>query len=305
MIAVFSALQGSTPIATRRLHVTLRPHIQNRQKSTPPDFAIAGVEKGGTTGLAWHLRFFSVCMYGETEYHKVDSITFLRRPTWPRPRTGCNVTGFDDPNLFYIAPTHAAQLRMAAPAIRLVVLLREPVQRAHSRWQMEVERNFAATIDPLLCRSFEACIFKESSRLHAPPRRSLLDIVRRGLYSESLEALARVGFVWDSPSDSPSANASMIITISERLFANPLHEYNRVLSYLGAPIFDRLPIANRMALRTGTYIHKDTLTPPVAAHLYALYYNSTQSVYKRVGERIHEWEVWYEARNLSVVRSSL
>ena len=135
-------MQGSTPIATRRLHVALRPHIQPlaaraRQKSTPPDFAIAGVEKGGTTGLAWHLRFFSVCMYGETEYHKVDSIRFLRRPTWPRPRTGCNVTGFDDPNLFYIAPTHAAQLRMAAPAIRLVVLLREPVQRAHSRWQME------------------------------------------------------------------------------------------------------------------------------------------------------------------------
>ena len=150
MIVVLSALQGSTPIATRRLHVALRPHIQPlaaraRQKSTPPDFAIAGVEKGGTTGLAWHLRFFSVCMYGETEYHKVDSIRFLRRPTWPRPRTGCNVTGFDDPNLFYIAPTHAAQLRMAAPAIRLVVLLREPVQRAHSRWQMEVERNFAVT----------------------------------------------------------------------------------------------------------------------------------------------------------------
>ena len=45
------------------------------------------MEKGGTTGLAWHLRFFSVCMYGETEYHTVDSIRFLRRPTWPRPRT--------------------------------------------------------------------------------------------------------------------------------------------------------------------------------------------------------------------------
>lgn len=267
----------------------------------PPDFAIAGVEKGGTTGLAWHLRYRrnGLCLYGRTEYHAVDSVSFLRQPTWPRiPSDACNLMGFDDPNLFYISPTHATLLLAAAPAIRLVVLLREPVQRTYSRWQMEARRGFEYTFNRHICRSFEACVFNESARLLAPPPRSEFDIVRRGLYAEPLEALQRAGFAWVAPHKAATANTNLLLTVSERLFANPLHEYNRVLAYLGQAPFERLPNTTSRAMRRGAYQGTNELSARTIEHLYKLYKNSTQRVYKLIHERIHEWDAWYEAAGL-------
>ena len=124
------------------------------------DFLIAGVQKGGTTALAEHLMMGSpfVCLTHHptlahkgkdvrelhAEDHRFDSIQRLNNFTLGRVRgIGCNRTsprtrfGAEDPLFSYFASGRLLdRVSSLAPRLKIILLLREPVQRAFSQYEV-------------------------------------------------------------------------------------------------------------------------------------------------------------------------
>jgi hypothetical protein len=108
------------------------------------------------------------------------------------------------------------------PNARLIALLRNPVDRAYSHYQMEVGRGKEA-------RSFEEAT--EEDMTSAEGEGNTVDVghayLRRGLYAEQLE---RFSFF---------ANRDRLLVVkSENLFTRRLEVLDRVLTFLKLPPFE-------------------------------------------------------------------
>ena len=128
-----------------------------------PDFLIIGTQRGGTTSLYEYLcRHPQVSPATEKEIHYFDFQT-ARGPAWYRahfpwrfPRT--RITGEASP--FYLFHPRVPRLvRDLLPAVRLIVLLRDPVERAHSHFRLQKR----AGIERLA--TFEEALEAEPARL--------------------------------------------------------------------------------------------------------------------------------------------
>lgn len=123
-------------------------------------------------------------------------------------------------------------MRETVPDARLVVLLRDPVDRALSHYHHEV----ALGREPL---SFEDALDAEEKRTRGEAERMLRDpayfghgwwdftYVARGRYAEQLERWLAV-FPWEQ----------LLVLASEELAADTAGTYRRVLEFLGAGAHD-------------------------------------------------------------------
>ena len=129
-----------------------------------PDFLIIGTEKGGTTSLFRYLAQHPAVVEPDAkELHHFEprrplplweyrlrfpSATEMRSRSSP---TQPAITGEATPNYLFL-PYVPARVRAALGDVPLVVLLRDPVERAWSQWRMEValgteELDFADALD--------------------------------------------------------------------------------------------------------------------------------------------------------------
>ena len=110
------------------------------------DFVIAGTQKGGTSALAHFLSQHPAIALASREGHIFDSPDYsadwtpeeidarYARRIARRPATA--VCGESTP-IYLFLPDVAAQLRRYNPALKIVVILRDPVERALSHYAME------------------------------------------------------------------------------------------------------------------------------------------------------------------------
>ncbi|MGH8799371.1 MAG: sulfotransferase domain-containing protein [Casimicrobiaceae bacterium] len=153
---------------------------------------IAGTQKGGTTALASYLfEHPEVCTPTVKEVHFFDNeenfqsspIDYARYHRYFRPvarkRLLCDAT----PIYMY---WNAAPLRIRQynPSMKLIMLLRNPVTRAYSHWNMERERRR----DRL---PFEQAIMTEQERCRAalPLQHRNYSYIDRGMYSRQLRRI--------------------------------------------------------------------------------------------------------------------
>jgi hypothetical protein len=203
---------------------------QRRETEGPlPDFVVLGTQKGGTSffyrlltehplvrgaavkelhffdnkfaeGVGWYRRCFS-------EGERVDG----RR----------TITGEASPSYLF-DPRVPERMARTVPEARLIALLRNPVDRAYSHYQMEVRRGREA-------RSFEEATEQEMTS--AEGEENAVDVryayLTRGLYAEQLE---RFSFF---------ANRDRLLVVnSENLFTRRLEVLERVSTFLGLPSFE-------------------------------------------------------------------
>ena len=203
---------------------------QRRETEGPlPDFVVLGTQKGGTSffyrlltehplvrgavakelhffdnkfaeGVGWYRRCFS-------EGERVDG----RR----------TITGEASPSYLF-DPRVPERMTRIVPEARLIALLRNPVDRAYSHYQMEVRRGREA-------RSFE--VATEEEMTSAEGEENAVDVryayLTRGLYAEQLE---RFSFF---------ANRDRLLVFkSEDLFTSRLEVLERVSTFLGLPSFE-------------------------------------------------------------------
>jgi hypothetical protein len=164
----------------------LRP--QNRRV----DFIVCGTQKGGTSALDAYLREHpEICMADAKEVHFFDDETIFRNmsPDYSAyhskfsPEPSHKILGEATPIYMYWfdAPKRIWQYN---PNMKLIVILRNPVDRAYSHWNMEKSRN----ADRL---SFWEAIHLERERCREslPFQHRVYSYVDRGFYLEQLRRL--------------------------------------------------------------------------------------------------------------------
>lgn len=192
-------------------------------------FLIAGVQKGGTTTLDGYLRQHpAIGMARRKEPHFFDDEAAFAAgdPDYQAyhdefdPVSNASIFGEATPIYTW---WHDAPRRIWAynPRMRLIVLLRGPIQRAWSHWKMAV-RLEAETLD------FYTAIREEAERCRAalPLQHRMYSYLDRGFYSEQIRRLRRF-----FPED------QLLFLKSETFFAAPQATLDRICRFLSvAPL---------------------------------------------------------------------
>jgi hypothetical protein len=205
-----------------------------------PDFLIIGAQKCGTTALYAYLRWhpgiggppWKEVSFFDRRYARGEAWyrgQFPSKP-WLRIRARRSgktpIVGEASPS-YVFHPRAPERVHALLPRVRLIVLLRDPVDRALSHYHHEV----ALGREPL---SFEEALDREPERTHAEVPR--LDDPRyfsqawwdftylaRGRYAEQLERWLAV-----------FPREQLLVLASEQLRQEPAQTYVRVLDFLGA-----------------------------------------------------------------------
>ncbi len=210
------------------------------------DFFVAGIQKAATTSMDAYLRAHpAIQMAAQKEPHHFDDETI----DWSSPDHSGFHAMFDAAvvgvprgeatPIYTFWPPALERLKAYNPAARLIVLFRDPIQRAYSHWRMEVTRNAEslsfsdairagrARLDPSapLSPAWRRYSYVERS-LYAPQARRLL-----GLFPEEQVLFLRT---IDLASDPNSTLAS----VTRFIGVPPFGKIDPVSEHVGSRAFD-------------------------------------------------------------------
>ena len=194
-----------------------------------PDLVIAGAQKGGTTFLYQELvRHPGVAPALTKEIHFFDD-HWARGLDWYRGFFAADhgLTVEASPG-YVFHPWALERLASAAPAARVVLLLRDPVARAHSHHQHEVRLGYES------CLSFEEALAHEEDRLAGEWERLTRDPLARSYALRHHSYRAR-GEYLDQVlrAEALLAREQLLILRSEDLFRDPKAVLHAVQSFAG------------------------------------------------------------------------
>jgi Sulfotransferase domain len=223
-----------------------------------PDYVIIGAQKGGTSFLYYLLtRHPLVEPAARKELHFFDQPElFDNGAEWYRrcfPRLNSkdgqrSITGEATPYYLFDPPV-AKRMAETVPKARLIALLRNPVDRAYSHYQMQVKRG----TEP---RTFEEAIEQQHS-----------SYVSRGIYVDQL--LRWFEFF---------NKDQMLILKSEDFFERPVEILKVVLTFLDLP--DWQPEAPELQQRRHTGTYKQKMDPSTRRRLEAYFEPYNQRLYE-------------------------
>jgi hypothetical protein len=226
-----------------------------------PDFVIVGAQKGGTSFLYYLLtRHPFVEPAARKELHFFDkSERFDNGAGWYRrcfPRSGLkdgrrSITGEASPSYLFDPPV-PKRMAEVVPQARLITLLRNPIDRAYSHYQMQVKRG----TEPL---TFEEAIERQHS-----------SYLSRGIYVDQL--LRWFEFF---------SREQMLILKSEDFFEHPVETLKVVLNFLYLPDWQPDPSELQQRRHTGTYRQK--LDPSTRRRLEAYFEPYNKRLYECLG----------------------
>jgi hypothetical protein len=259
-----------------------------------PDFIIIGAAKSGTTSLYGSLckhPFVVPCVtesdhFGDTKEVRFFDWKFERGKDWYRSHFPLEqervefvrdngrpfLTGEASPS--YISHLWAQRrIRQMLPKVKLIAVLRNPVDRAYSQFQMSRREG----VEPL--ESFEDAIAQEEDRLRPELARMSADplynswdfgswsYLGRSRYAEQLERWLEV-----FPRD------QFLFLKAEDLFVQPETVLDAVHEFLGLPSSrpDEIP-------RLNTADEYDTLAPETRAQLSEYFRPHNERLYELVG----------------------
>jgi hypothetical protein len=208
-----------------------------------PGFVIAGAQRCGTTSLARtlgeHPAVFGPVLQEEVHYFDLD---YGRGLGWYRSHfplaaaarraaaaVGAAPMAFESSPYYMFHPHAAGRIARDLPGVKLLVLLRDPVERAYSAHAHEVARGYET-------EPFERALELEPARLAGETERLITDPAyvsyshqhhayrARGQYAEQLERLERL-----------FGRERLHVIDSGEFFADPEAAYDRVLKFLGLP----------------------------------------------------------------------
>lgn len=203
-----------------------------------PDFLIIGTEKGGTTFLYWTLcQHPYVEPAAEKELHFFDTRKWFRRDVgwyrsqFPAPawRDGQKVLTGEASPYYLFHPSSPRRASVTLPDVKLIALLRNPVDRAYSAYNHKV----AAGQEPL---SFEEALAEEERRTAGELEKMLTDeryysrsfriyaYRSRGIYVDQLQR-------WHKH----FAPDQLLVLRSEDLFTDPEGTVGIVHEFLDLP----------------------------------------------------------------------
>ncbi|MEV5411476.1 sulfotransferase [Thermopolyspora sp. NPDC052614] len=209
-----------------------------------PSFLIVGAQRCGTTSLYRALARHPLVLKAvwRKGVHYFD-VAYHKGPEWYRAHFPLKATArlvarrhggvplaFESSPYYLFHPLAAGRMARDLPEVKVIALVRDPVERAWSAHAHELARGFET--EP----SFERAVALEEERLAGEAERLLAEphaishahrhqaYLARGRYAEQLERLAGA-----------LGRDRVLVLDSGDFFADPRPVYDRVLGFLGLP----------------------------------------------------------------------
>jgi hypothetical protein len=231
------------------------------------DFLIAGVQKGGTTALFRYLQdISSLSLAPGKEVHFFDDETGV---DWSAPEYGRYEALFPPPDgrprgeatpIYLYWPNCLERIARYNPAMKLILLFRDPVARAWSHWRMEYARGWES-------EPFAWCIREGKARVdspEAPGFHRVYSYVERGFYAAQLERVLNL-----------FPREQLLLLRSEDLDERPAETLGRICAFLGAP-GPAEPVVRRRELTAKPMDYGRPITGDDIAYLRGLYASDLQ-----------------------------
>lgn len=232
-----------------------------------PDFIIIGTQKGGTTSAAKNLAEHpdvSMARNGKSsELHFFDRDSeYLKGVDYYRSyfRDTGKAQGEKTPAYIRITKAHE-RMYLTAPNAKLILLLRDPVDRSYSRWNHLRQRENHGNFD-WSSSNFDQVLEHDRAAL------------QDSQYIDQIESLLNY-----------FPRKQLYIGVSERIRSNKLAEYNKIFRFIGVP-----------SLSTGTEFrehHVRSYESPMSARSRTILLDHFRPYNKRLfeflGYDIKEW----------------
>lgn len=236
----------------------MRRSLRNLSPGHRPDFLIVGAQKAGTTSLYAYLRQHPTIVGAvPKEVHFFDlEENYEKGAAWYESAFRAGFSLFGKRLFFEATPSYlyhkqaAERIFQYRPDLKIIVLLREPAERAYSSWNMyrdfrESEKNapaliaksyvqgqennlqqelFAAESFPTFAEAVESELKK--MRETAPPEEP--SFVRRGIYVQQIKRFAELF----------GREKILVLGFRDLTGDNKKATLNRILEFIGLPPAD-------------------------------------------------------------------
>ena len=208
-----------------------------------PDFIIIGTQKGGTTSLYRYLiehpciapiyikepHFFDIYFYKGLHWYRAHFPTSCRKILCQaRPEARSDYRRSKSNYLFH--PQAARRVAKTLPRARLIVLLRNPIDRAYSQYQHQTRQE---GVQPL---TFEEALECEEKRLAGEEEKMLKDEKYFSFNHRHYSYLARSKYIEQLPAwMNIFPREQFLILSSEDLYADPKAIVKQTLEFLDLP----------------------------------------------------------------------
>ncbi len=239
-------LRWNQPVVARRARAGLLDARRGLRRAVPgsradPQLLVIGAQRAGTTSIFRYLsQHPQVVAPLVKEVQFFSTPAFLKGPDWYRsnfPTTrelqsrgeehGAAAMTFEATPYYLFHPLAAERAASLLPAVRLIVLLRNPVDRAYSHYLHSMQRG----IEPL---SFEAALDAEPERLAGEEARMRADESYDSLAYRSYSYFAR-GVYADQIAEwmRRFPREQLLVLESEAMYRDPGATYRKVVEWLG------------------------------------------------------------------------
>jgi hypothetical protein len=249
-----------------------------------PSFIVVGGQRCGTNSLyeyvAAHplvgralpipeVHFFDVSFHRGMDWYQ-GHFPLKFRPSRRKGASGHRITGESSP-YYMFHPLAIQRIAECLPTIKLIVLLRNPVNRAYSHYNHERARGH----EPY---SFEDAIAREDDRLQGEEEKILDDPSYRSFNHQHYSYLARGNYVAQLERIfAHHPKGRVLVLSSEELFTEPRQTHLRTQEFLGLPV---LPLEGYPRLNPGTYKGLDSALRRRLSEHFA---DSTERLYRLLG----------------------
>lgn len=228
--ALCARVAGRRPLREARQGSAMAYRRATSHERMLPTFLVIGAQKCGTTSLHEYLAEHPQVGRPSTKEIQYFTHNSYRPLAWYRahfPRAGQSAHAFESTPYMVFHPACPARVRAVLPDAKLIVLLRDPVDRALSHYNHQVQASFEKL-------DFETALAREGERLDGEEERLRNDpryrsfthqhysYVGRGMYARQLER-------WYALFDAEQ----LLVLRSEDLFADPAGTLHRVHAWLG------------------------------------------------------------------------
>jgi hypothetical protein len=251
-----------------------------------PTFLCIGVQKGGTTSLINYLTQHPDIFMKSVELHFFDTT----EPTETeilnyenKFNTNKLIIGEKTPSYCYLQFA-IDRIYNYNPTIKLILILREPIKRAFSQYNMnlnKVNKNLHDVSDKQIILDFE----KEENINLSEISKNGDYYIARGKYDEIISYIF---------SKFPREN--VYIGISEEIKNNKQKYYNEIFRFLGASEINNIDVNRDTPITTYTKPIPNNLEKK----LYDIYKPHNDRLYEILGRKIDIWENYYDKIKLSV-----
>jgi hypothetical protein len=247
-----------------------------------PAFLLIGGMKCGTTSLYQYLAQHPTVEKGFAEEVHYFDLNYHRGLAWYRAHfpykgkgAGATIAGDDSP-YYLFHPLVPGRVAKDLPEVKLIALLRNPVDRAYSHYNHELRRGRETL-------PFEQALAREDERLEGEAERmesegtyaswnhQRYSYVSRGHYAEQLSSWFDV-----------IPRERFLILQSERMFSDPRSVFDETLEFLGLP---QMELRDFDVFNRGKY---PSMTDEVREHLQDHFGPHNESLFRLIGQNF-DW----------------